>query len=333
MIHFVWPLAFVLLPAPLAAWWLLPPWHERRDAVRIPFYDELAALMGPSVRLNMALTRGWPAIACAALVWILMVAGLARPQVQLPPIERQVPARDLILALDLSRSMDARDFTDASGNHIDRFTAVRRIVEDFIRRRKGDRIGLIVFGDQAFVQMPLTLDHAALIESLRETRTGMAGDATAIGDAVLLGVKLFEKHADTSKTMILLTDGDDTASRAPPQNIAPLARDRGVHIYTVGMSAGMSASDSQSQFTTLRQIASVTKAQFFSASDGAGLARIYATLDAIEPSKVKVLSVPRHADIAWVCAASALVVVLLWHGAALVTALWRRRTVPGEEPA
>src|SRR5262249_273325 len=165
----------------------------------------------------------WTQRLLAPVVWALLVAAMARPQWMEPPLEHVEPARDLVLAVDLSQSMQTTDFVGPDGARTDRLTAVKRVVDDFVARRKTDRIGLVVFGQAAFPQAPLTLDHAGVRALLAETRIGMAGPQTAIGDAIGVAIRMTEHSTMPEKVLVLLTDGNDTASRVPPAQAAAIA--------------------------------------------------------------------------------------------------------------
>jgi Ca-activated chloride channel family protein len=169
------------------------------------------------------------------LVWVLILLAAARPVFVEKPIERQQPVRDLMLAIDISQSMETEDFTNASGQKINRLAAVKEVVQGFIDKRKDDRLGLIVFGSGAYPQAPLTLDHASLSLLLDDTGIGMAGPNTAIGDAIGLSLKLLDQAHEQEKVLILLTDGNDTSSAITPDHAAAMAAAKGVVIHTIGI--------------------------------------------------------------------------------------------------
>src|SRR5262245_48052258 len=155
-----YPWLLLLLPLPLLAWWLLPPYRQETASVRLAFFGDVAKAVGVAPAPGAVVARtNWMQKILAPLCWALVVLALARPQYVEPPMQKVEPARDLLLALDLSQSMDTRDVRDPAGNLITRVEAVRQVVNDFVARRKTDRIGLIVFGDAPFPQAPFTLDH------------------------------------------------------------------------------------------------------------------------------------------------------------------------------
>ncbi|WP_256349732.1 VWA domain-containing protein, partial [Pseudomonas gingeri] len=179
-LDYPWLLLLVLLPG--IGYRYLPTYREARSAVRVPFFAAMSQAVGqvPDVAGG---TRNRGQLLLNAVVWVLLVLALARPVWIEPPIEHQQPVRDLMLAIDISQSMETRDFTDAEGRQVDRLSAVKQVVQGFIQRRHDDRLGLIVFGSGAYPQAPLTLDHASLAILLADTGIGMAGPDTAIGDA------------------------------------------------------------------------------------------------------------------------------------------------------
>ena len=275
---------FLLLPLPLLIWALLPPYREDEVSIRAPLFDEMARAAGlrPSRGSVIAKTSLAQKV-MAPVVWALVVCALAGPQWVEDPIEQIESARDLMLAIDISQSMDARDFTDAAGERTDRLTAVKEVVEDFIERRPGDRIGLIVFGGGAYPQAPFTLDHDVVRLLLEETSTGMAGPQTAIGDAIGLAIKQFEASEVEERVLILLTDGNDTGSKMPPSKAAEIAAQEGIVIHTVAIGDVNATGEERVDLEALEEIAKATGGRSFRAEDRAELAEIYATLDAMTP--------------------------------------------------
>jgi Ca-activated chloride channel family protein len=146
------------------------------------------------------------------LLWTILVVAIARPQYLEPPVSQVVPTRDLMLLVDLSGSMEAEDFTNQQGKQVDRLTAVKEVLDEFLTRREGDRVGLIVFGNAAFTQVPFTQDLNATRILLEETTVRMAGPRTALGDAIGLAITLFEQSEVEERVIVALTDGNDTRS-------------------------------------------------------------------------------------------------------------------------
>src|SRR5262245_6763480 len=285
------PWLLLLLPLPVFVWWLMPPHREEVASVRFAFFDEIARAAGLSPAPGAVVPRtSWMQKLLAPICWGLVVLALARPQFVEPPLEKVQPARDLLLALDLSQSMDTRDFRDPSGKSITRADAVRAVVDDFVARRSGDRIGLIVFGDAPFPLAPFTLDHATVHAMIAESVPRIAGPRTALGDSIGLAIKMFDGSKAPERTLILLTDGNDTASRMPPKRAADIAKARGIRIHTVGIGDPNATGEDKLDVAMLAAIASDTGGRYFFGADEKELAAIYETLDRITPVNHETLS-------------------------------------------
>ena len=291
MLEFAWLWAFLLLPLPLLLWWLVPPYRERQVSVQVPFFERLAQATGQTPQQGAVILRRRVLQMIAAIAtWVLIVAALARPQWVGDPITRQVSARDLILAVDISGSMDQTDFRASDGTMLTRLDGVKRVIKDFIARRKGDRIALILFGTKAYVQVPFTQDLGTAQQLLDQTQVGMAGQQTVIGDSIGLAIKTFEASKAQQKLVVLLTDGNDTASRVPPDHAADIAHQKGVVIYTIGVGDPNASGENRVDLSALRTVASTTGGQFFRAEDGAQLETVYADIDKLAPAKVETQS-------------------------------------------
>ena len=309
MLAFAYPFAALAAPLPLLVYVLAPAHAERRTALLAPFFDRLTALSGARPQKGLVIGRRgvWRTLVLS-LCWLLAVAALMRPQWIEPPLHRDKPARDLMLLVDLSQSMETRDFTDANGATIDRVTAVKQVLDDFLSRRKGDRIGIIVFGDAPYVLVPFTADLDLARQLLKEMRAGMAGPRTALGDAIGLAIDAFGKSAAKAKTIIALTDGNDTGSRAPPVEAAAVAHDRGIVIDTAAIGDPATIGEEKLDETTLRTIAATTGGGYYRAMDRKGLEDIYRRLDAIETRKVDTVTFRPKTDIYWIPLAAGLAV-------------------------
>ena len=226
MLSFAYLWILFLLPLPWLAWLILPARRSDEAAVRVPFGDRLRQAMGRTPASVRAVRTTRRHIG-PALVWVFVLTSAARPQWIEPPVTKELPTRDLLLLVDLSGSMQQEDFTDAEGKKVDRLTAVKEVLGEFLSRRKGDRIGLVVFGDAPFLQSPFSTDLNLSRQLLDETAIGMAGGRTAFGDAIGLGISLFEQSDAPAKTIIALTDGNDTKSQVPPVEAARIAHQRG----------------------------------------------------------------------------------------------------------
>lgn len=312
MLEFAHPLAFLALPVPLLSWWLLPPYREQSSAIRVPFFDRIVAVSGVESRPGAVVyRRHFLETAVAVLVWSGLVSGLAKPEWVGEPIVRTEAARDIMLAIDLSGSMDYRDFPARDGQKVSRFDAVRRVVNDFVAERETDRIGLIVFGDRAYLQLPFTRDVNVASELVRLMEVGMAGPRTALGDSVGLAIRSFESSQVEDRVLILLTDGNDTASAMTPLNAADIARLNGVEIHTIGIGNETATGEDRVDFATLAAVAERTGGSFFNAADEGTLAGIYQEIDLATTADVRTESWrPRTSLVHWPVSLVFLILVL-----------------------
>lgn len=283
--EFAWPWLWALLPLPLLMhWW--PLREENAPALRVP-YDPAR------LHLQAAQGRGgaWIGTLLLWLAWLFLCAAAARPQQLGEPVEPPRQTRQMMLAVDLSGSMDEPDM-QLGGRIVDRLTAAKAVLADFLDRREGDRIGLVVFGQRAYALTPLTTDRATVREQLRDSVVGLAGRETALGDAIALSVKRLREQPEGQRVLIMLTDGINTAGVLEPLKASELAKAEGVRVYTVAFGGSGQASFFGLQLPggedpvdekTLSTIASETGGRFFRARDTDELAGIYAELDRLEP--------------------------------------------------
>ena len=280
MLTFAWPWVFALLLLPLAvAWWFPAAAPVFRTAVRVPFFTRLAAAVpasrGPAWRWRMA---------GAVCIWLCLVLAAARPQWIGAPAQLPVSGRDILLAVDLSASMEHVDM-ESQGRMTSRFGVVKQLAGRFVRERVGDRIGLILFGSRAYLHVPLTLDRLTVARLLRETRTMLAGQATAIGDAIGLAIKRLRQRPAESSVLILITDGASNTG-VDVLEAAVRAAAVGIRIYPVGVGTD-SAGDLDER--TLRRVAGITGGKYFRAHDRQELGVIYRQLDQLEPVLVDIV--------------------------------------------
>lgn len=326
MWKFEFPWMFVLLPLPALVWWLVPAYRTTASAVRMPFFQEMANVTGERPAPGgVRLRSNWLQRLLMPFLWVLLLIAAARPVFVEAPVTRDLPARDLLLAIDLSQSMSERDFVDgATGEHMDRLTAVKHVVADFIARRKGDRIGLVVFGDGAYPQAPLTLDHDSVLALLDAMRIGMAGPRTAIGDAIGLAVRLMENTPAQEKVLILLTDGNDTASAIPPEQAARIAKRHGIVVHTIGIGDPQTEGEDKVDLDALARIAQITGGSAFHAlGREEDLAAVYSTIDRMTPEKIKREVYRPQREFYWVPLALAVSLLTLYHVLAYLIA-WLR---------
>ncbi|MDJ0940490.1 MAG: VWA domain-containing protein [Woeseiaceae bacterium] len=312
MLEFAYPLALLILPLPLLVYWLAPPHRERVSALRVPFFDEIVSVTGAEARSGaVVMRRRALQIVSASLIWVLLVVALAKPELVGEPIVREEASRDIMLAIDLSGSMDYRDFPSDDGRPVQRLAAVKRVVDAFVAARERDRVGLIVFGDKAYLQLPFTRDIETARSLVGLMDVGMAGPRTAIGDAIGLAIKSFESSELDDRLLILLSDGSDTASKMTPVNAAEIARLNGVEIHTIGVGDPNARGEDRVDFDALADIASRSGGRFFDAADEAGLADVYRRIDELAVSDIKTSAWrPRESMVHWP-AGAALVIGLL----------------------
>ncbi|QDV22502.1 VWA domain-containing protein [Aureliella helgolandensis] len=289
MFVFAYPWLLLTLPLPWLLRWILPARPNAPIAVRVPFGERLDALLNRGAVGETS--RLWSrSFFVSLLVWGLLVSALARPQWIEPPITKEIPTRDLLLLVDLSGSMDQRDFVNAQGEAVDRLTAVQEVLGAFLRRRKGDRVGLVVFGDAPYLQAPFSTDLNLSQRLLDECQVGMAGPRTALGDAIGLGVNLFDNSNAPAKTMIALTDGNDTKSRVPPVDAARVAAQRDIKVYTVAIGDSQTVGEAKLDEQVLRDVANATGGTYYFAADRESLDGIYEELDRLESHEVETVS-------------------------------------------
>ena len=276
MMHFVWPWAFALLPLPWLLRLLLPQASNANTAaLHVPYLKDFQVTStSASISRN---TNRWP-LFIYALLWICLLSASARPQWIGDAIELPISGRDLMLAIDLSGSM-GQPFNH-NFRSVTKLQATKAVAGNFIENRVGDRIGLVLFGDQAFLQSPLTFDRTTVRILLAEAFVNLAGKATAIGDAIGLVVKRFSEDKDEDRVLILLTDGVNNAGEIKPRKAAQLAAKKGLKIYTIGV-GNRSSRDLNED--TLRAIADTTGGRYFRAHNIEELQEIYQLLDELEP--------------------------------------------------
>lgn len=274
--------ALWLLPLPLVIL-LLPAMKHRTEALFVPFFSELIALKKekPSRGIQVA-RRNWFQMILMLLVWVCLVVAVSSPQLIGEPEKQIKTARNFLLNIDLSLSMETRDWISPDGERTSRWEAVSEVMDEFIERREGDRMGLVLFGSQAYLQAPFTEDLEVVRGLLNESVIGLAGAKTVIGNAIGKGIDLFQADSVEERVMVLVTDGSDSGSDLKPLQAARLAALDSITIYTIGIgstTAGAYELDEKS----LKAIAEVTGGHYFRASDREGLQEIYTRLDELEP--------------------------------------------------
>lgn len=330
MFDLQWPWVLLVLPLPLLIWYGMPAVQvAQQAALRIPFIEDFQTLGYSSEQGRGKLLLRLLLIVC----WILLVLSSARPQWVGDSLELPVSGRDLMLAVDLSGSMQVEDFR-IEGQTVDRLTTTKYVAKDFIRLRQGDRLGLILFGRNAYLQTPLTFDLQTVYTLLMESAIGLAGKETAIGDAIGLAIKRLKDNRHSSRVLILLTDGANTAGEISPLKAAELATRYGIKVYTIGIGADEMIRESffgrqrinpsqDLDEKTLKAIAEQTGGQYFRARDTEQLKEIYRRLDELEPVEVdKQILRPVRSLFMWPLGV-AFIVALLITGFSLFGNRWR----------
>lgn len=296
---FQWPWLIILLPLPLLIWWLWPVAQPRKPETQMalihPGLNRLEHAYTPT-RVGASALRFLPTLLWS-LLWLTLLLTLMRPQWLHEHTEIKSQGYDLMLAVDLSRSMLALDFT-VDGQPVNRLQVVKGVLGRFIERRQGDRIGLILFGDSAYVQAPLTLDGKAVQKMLYDVMPRIAGDATAIGDAIGLAVKKLRERPPESRVLILLTDGSNTAGSLPPQQAVLLAKQYNVRIYAIGVgtmgevpfpdeSGNITLEIMKIDEDLLKKIAAYTGGMYFRATDTQMLENVYQQINTLEKTEAE----------------------------------------------
>ena len=307
------------LPLPLIVYWLLPSYKEEQDSLRLTFFNYITSAIGVTPEPGAVIPKtNWLQKILAPVCWCLILLALARPQFVEPPIQKIQPGRDLMLALDISQSMETPDFHTPDGKRMRRVDAVKQVVSQFIGRRKNDRIGLIVFGQAAYPVVPFTLDHDACLKILSQTDAGMAGPQTMIGDAIGLAIKQFDNSEAKQRVLILLTDGNDTGSRMPPRKAAEIAGQKGITIHVVGLGDPRATGEDKVDYATLGAIAKATGGQVFHGENRTELGKAYDTLDKITLQDFKTLSYQPKRELFMAPLGAALVLLVGYHALMLL---------------
>lgn len=290
MLEWMWPWALILAPLPLLVRLLAPPVKQGAGAIRVPFFKELARLATD----GSGKARGrWLMIVLSALAWLLLVAAIARPTWVGDSVTLPQDGRDLMLAIDISGSMREDDML-VGRRYVSRLDSVKKVVGEFIDQRHGDRVGLILFGEQGYLQTPLTFDRETARVQLGEALPGFAGNSTAIGDAIGLSISTLRNRPSESRVLILLTDGANT-SGTDPREAMKIAQEAGIRIHTVGVGAETKlergvfggvretypSRDLDEEL--LNEIAQLTGGQYFRARDPQSMANIYSEINKLEP--------------------------------------------------
>lgn len=292
MIQMAYPWILLAIILPFIIRFILPKAKTQSGALKVPFFKQLALSFtnNNSDNSNVSALKY-----LAILIWVLLVVSGSGIQYLGKPLTIPQSGRDLMMAIDLSGSMQTEDMV-VNGRALTRIEVVKKAANEFITKRRGDRIGLILFGTRAYLQTPLTFDRQTVAQMLDDATIGIAGPETAIGDAIGLAIKQIMDYPENSKAIVLLTDGSSNSGFLAPLDAASLAQKEHIKIYTIGLGAGEMTvptmfgprtvnTSSDLDTDSLKKIAAMTGGQFFRADDGKSLNEIYSTINKLEPIK------------------------------------------------
>jgi len=288
MIEFLSPLAFLLLMLPFIIA-LLPLQYESQKSAL--YFSDLSILQSTNPNKENRkpiLKASLFTKLLVYLVYALLVTALAKPVLVGEPIEKEESLREVLICVDLSASMEARDFRLKNGRLGNRLQAQKEVLSGFIKTLKNENFALIFYGSAAFVQSPFSNDANATLQLLNEAQIGMAGPKTVIGDALGLSIKLFDESDVKERLVILMSDGSDAGSRVPPLKAAELAKKHNIKVQSIAVGNSRAKGEAKVDVTTLRRIAKITGGDFYFASNTKSLDNIYKEIDKLHPKKVKV---------------------------------------------
>jgi Ca-activated chloride channel family protein len=298
MIEFVYPWAFILIPLPILVVLFAPAYKERKSSIKVPYFARLVDVTGEKPQTGaVLLNRNNLQRLLIAFSWLCIVTAIAKPEMIGAPINQEKSARDLMIAVDLSGSMSVEDFTlpntdiaaEPDGK-VNRLVAVKKVLNNFVKDREHDRLGLILFGDAPYLQAPFTDDISTWQTLLNESDIGMAGQSTAFGDAIGLAISVFEQSETQNRVLIVLTDGNDTASKVPPVEAAKVAAAHDIKIYTIAIGDPTAVGEEKVDIEVLKSMAEITGGKTFQALDSDELSQVYAEINALEPQQFDSLS-------------------------------------------
>ena len=278
---------FLLAVLPYFIHRYLPAYETKKSAIHVSFFDVLVDILGVEATKSEARlsAKRWQTYT-RNMTWGLLVIAMAKPVWLGEPQTREVLGRDVMVVVDLSGSMAEKDFSTPQKKQITRLDALKKVLYSFSDERQGDRLGLILFGDSAYLQAPFTADHEAWKSLLEQTRIAMAGESTHIGDAIGLGIKTFSDESQSSeKVMLLLTDGNDTDSLVPPIEAAKIARQYGIRIHVIAMGSPETVGESKLDIEVLDQIAGITGGESFLAQSPSELHNVHRVISELEPAR------------------------------------------------
>lgn len=330
-IEWQYPWVILALPLPWLMVRLSKEYKQPGAALFVPFYDRIIAATGSHHDSGDEVKQRnrWQTLALYS-TWLALILSLARPVLLAQPIVTKSTARDLMVAIDLSQSMEQQDYSlkqpgEANGYKVSRITALRQLLLEFAQQRQGDRLGLIVFGSGAYLQVPFTADIELWQQLLQQMDTRLAGPATAIGDAIGLSIRAFADSNTKQKLLLLVTDGSDTSSRLDPIDAARVASIEGIQVYTLGMGDKNTQGDDKVDFVSLEKIAAISNGKSYVASDSETLAQVLADINQLVPAQYQQTSYQPKIDLyAWLMGPVLSFYILVWLGLS-ARQYWRSR--------
>jgi len=292
MLSFLWPWMALLLPLPIVFWFLLKPHIKKASSsepeILFPYTERLQSAFTTKSTNTKAKSNFWFVISLS-LLWVFLVLSIMRPELIDTSNQTNRKGYDIMMAVDISLSMNLLDFSTKE-KKVTRLDVVKEVVSNFIKTRHGDRLGLILFGEHAYLQVPMTLDTFAMLRMLNNSIAGMARPSTAIGDAIGIAIAELRRRTSESKVFILLTDGTDNSSNLPPLEAAQIAEKYGIRIYTIGVGSDNTMSHSMGNTNLdqgvnevmLQKIADITGGKYFRAKDDYSLEKIYNKINDLE---------------------------------------------------
>lgn len=287
MIHFDFIWALIALPLPLLVYWLPAKKQIQAAPLRMPTVVKCVQAQ------DFAPEKKKTSLVILSLIWLLVVFASTQPQWLGEAVNVPTEGREMMIAVDLSGSMQVEDMT-LNGRSVNRLDMLKVLLGEFIERRNGDRLGLILFGDDAYMQTPMTFDRKTVQQMLDETVLGLVGKQTAIGDAIALAVKRFDEKKDSNRVLLLLTDGQNTAGKITPEQALELAVAKHITIYSIGIGADVMIQNSlfgarrvnpssELDEESLQRLADETGGYYFRARASEDMSKIYQLLDELEP--------------------------------------------------
>jgi len=284
MFEISYPFVFLLLALPLV--FMLFSYKNSSSILYFPNISQLKSASTSSESIVNA-SSGFFAKLVLFVVYALVVLALAKPILIEKPTIKEESLRDILVCVDLSSSMSAKDFRSKTGKTINRLQAQKEVLKEFFLKRSGDNIGLIFYGSAAFIQSPFTSDINATLKLFNEAQIGMAGPKTVIGDAIGLGIKLFDESKIKERLLIIMSDGTDTGSKVTPLEASKIAKESNLKVITIAVGDPKATGNEKVDIKTLKEIARITDGEFYMASNRKSLLDVYTQIDKLHPKKFK----------------------------------------------